>query len=509
MSKNAKPENMNASKKTTKQRIQEREGEKKGSKSAMLCNDLSDAFLETYPVKTLEDGDLRIYDNGIYQTCKNKYTANNLMVEIAGDMGLILTPSQIKDALEMVKSKTPSEEITTPLNLIPVNNGVLNIDTMTLEDYSPEKVFLSKYPINYNPEAGKPIKFMRMLETTFKGSEEQIPIVQEMFGYCFLRSYYIEVVYFLIGSGGNGKTLLLNILSALLGGSEHCSYLSLKELAEPKNENMLYDLFGKSANVCGDTGKQKLKETDILKKATGNDYIRARRLYKESFNFKNYAKIILSFNRLPEVEDFSDGFKRRLCQIEFNNKFVDGAEGTNKNLEKEIIESGELEGVFLWALEGLKRLLKNSKLSNNKSASIKGLEYSRKSNPMHYFVRECIEEKPNNFVKKSELLEAYTKYANYNRMPQLTAQEFKKELIKECEDIDIYTKEKRNQSLESRPYGFVNIAIDKEALAEHTGDVFKPSLIEGKPGEQGHFRTISEGFDVAGTYIIKMEKEKT
>jgi len=468
------------------------EEEKTGSKAAILCNDLSDSFIETYPVKTLEDGDLRIYDNGIYQTCKNKYVANNLMIELAGEMGLILTPNQIKDALEMVKSKTPGTEINTPLNLIPVNNGILNIETMELLEYTPENIFLSKFPINYNPKAKQPIKFLGMLETTFKGVEHQIPVIQEMFGYVFLRSYFIEVIFFLIGNGGNGKTLLLNILSALLGGSEHVSYLSFKELSEPKNENMLYDLFGKYANICGDTGKQKIKETDIIKKVTGNDFIRARRLYKDSFNFKNFAKIILAFNRLPEVADFSDGFKRRIKTIEFPNTF-DG-ESANKNLEKEIIEGGELEGVFLWALEGLKRLLKNNVISNTESIAIRGLEYARKSTPMYFFVRECLEHSESGFVRKAELLEAYVKYAKYNRLPQLTAQEFKSELIKECKEIDIDTREKRNQKLSDRPYGFTNIRIDKAALAERTGENLNPSPIEFKEGAQGSFKA-----SVAGT----------
>lgn len=480
---------------TKKRRHAREEGEKTGSRGAVLCDDLSEAFIEVYPVKTLEDGDLRIYGNGVYQTCKNKYTANNLMIEVAGEMGLILTPTQIKDALEMIKSKTPSEATETPVNLIPVFNGVLNLDTMELEEYTPTKVFLSKYPINYNPDAGKPSRFMEMIRTTFAGVEEQIPLIQEIFGYCFLRNYFIEALFFFVGNGGNGKTLLLNILSALLGGSEHCSYLTFKELSEPKNENMLYDLFGKSANICGDTGKQKLKETDILKKATGNDWIRARRLYKEKFDFKNYAKIILSFNKLPEVDDFSDGFKRRLRIVEFPNQFKEGVEGTNKNLDREIIENGEMDGVFLWALEGLKRLMKTNTLSNTTSTALRGLEYARKSTPMYFFVRECIEEAENGFVRKSELLEHYMKYAAFNRLPQLTVQEFKRELIKECKEIGIETGEKKSRRYPDRPYGFFNIKVDMEALAAHTGQVFTPSAIEGEIGEQARFKLFTRTND--------------
>lgn len=437
-----------------------------GSNSAILCDNLSHSFLDKYKAVTLEDGDLRIYDEeqGIYQTCKNKYHANNLMIEIAGEMGLILSPAQITNALEIVKSKTPGTETSTPLNLIPVNNGVLNLDTMEVTQYSPELIFLSKFPVDYNPSAKAPEKFLRMLETTFEGVEEQIPLVQEMFGYCFLRSYFIQVAFFLVGNGGNGKGVLLNILSALLGGSQNVSYLSFKELSEPKNENMLYDLFGKHANICGDTGKCKIKETDTFKKVTGNDYIRARKLYKDSLNFKNFAKIILAFNKLPEVEDFSDGFKRRLQMIEFPNSFEGQTE--NKNLESEIIEGGELEGVFKWALEGLKRLMANNALSCNKSNAQKGLEYARKSKPMQFFVRKCVVFNFGGFVTKADITQAFTKFAKYYGLPQLTAQEFKKELIKECREIDIETREKRDQTNKFRPYGFTNIAIDEDVMKE-------------------------------------------
>lgn len=483
---NIKPLNPQDEKTNSKNRHQER----KGSKSAILYDDLSENFLETYSVKTLEDGDLRIYENGIYHACKNKYSANNLMINTAASMGLTLSPTQIRESLEMVKSKTPGEEVKTPLNLIPVNNGVLNLDTLELEEYTPENVFLSKYPINFNPDAPEPVKFNKMLKTTFAEVEYQIPLVQEIFGYCFLRSYYIAAMFFFVGNGGNGKSLLLNILSALLGGSEHCSYLSFKELAEPKNESMLYDLYGKSANICGDTGKQAIKETDTLKKATCDDYIRARRLYQEGFNFKNHAKVILSFNKAPEVEDFSDGFKRRLNVIKFPNAFI--GDDANKNLEAEIVEGGELEGVFLWALEGLKRLLETNELSNKKSLAERGAEYARMSNPMAYFVRECIEYRLGGFTRKAEIFEAYTKYANYNGLPQLTAQELKKEFIRECREIDIETREKRNQKESDRPYGFIGVVIDKAALAEKTGEEYTPSPTELLEGKQATFKqTVS------------------
>lgn len=211
----------------------------------------------------------------------------------------------------------------------------------------------------------------------------------------------------------------------------------------------------------------------------------------------------MSFNKLPEVEDFSDGFKRRIRIIEFPNLFY--GEADNKKLESEITneEDGELEGILIWALDGLKRLLANGDLSNTKSLAVRGLEYAKKSNPMQFFVRECLEHSENGFVPKIELMEAYVEYAKCNRLPQLTAHEFKKELLRECKEIDIDTWEKRNQGLSDRPYGFTNIQIDKSALAERTGAKNKeeeeeegktPSCpVEFKEGAQGSFKACIAG----------------
>jgi len=443
----------------------------KGSNSAILCNNLAKAFLKVFPSVTLEDGVLRTYSNGVYQECKNKHLVNNRMMSVANDFNLVLTPKQIQDAVETVKTKTPITESKISVNLIPVGNGILNIDTMEVTDYTPCTILLTKFPVNYNKNAPLPKKFLKMIETTFDGDRKQIHLVQEMFGYCFLRSYFLEAIFYLAGNGSNGKTTLLNILTELLGGKDsgHISNLSFKEISEPKNENMLSDLYGRYSNICGDTGKGKIKETDYIKKASGNDYIRVRKLYKESFSFKNFAKIILSFNQLPEVDDFSDGFKRRIRLLEFNHEFKEGVDA-NKNIEEEITsDKTEMESIFLWALEGLKRLLVNKSFSDKSSITARGMAYERKSNPMLHFVRDCVIDSPGQFISKATLLDKYSTYAKYNKMPQITPQAFKKGLISNCADISITTYEKRDQTATGRPFGFTNIDIDKEAFRIHTG----------------------------------------
>lgn len=63
----------------------------------------------------------------------------------------------------------------------------------------------------------------------------------------------------------------------------------------------------------GNTGK--------LKKLTGNDQYPAEIKYKTSFKFRNCAKLILSCNKIPESDDMTDAFFRRLIIINFKYSY--------------------------------------------------------------------------------------------------------------------------------------------------------------------------------------------
>lgn len=448
--------------------------------SGVFYNSIADLFIEKYHAKTLEGGDLRIYEDGIYPEIKNKYIINNLVMKTAVENGVDLTPNRITTAIEMIKVKTPYIQPEENLNKIAVSNGVLDVITWEFTPFSPDIVFLNKLPVEYNPDAPKPEMFLESLDRTFKGVEYQISTLQETFGYCFYRKYPIAAIFFFLGDGKNGKTIIIRILSSLLG-DENTSGLTISDIAQPKNEHILMDLRGKYANVCGDVGKKKIDDTAFLKMITGRDKIRARGLYKDSVTFINHAKAIFALNQLPEIEDFSDGFKRRIKIIDFPNKFDGDSEIAE--LDEAIIKAGELPGILNWALEGLKRLIENNKFSNEKTVAEVGIEYDMKSNPVSHFVRACIDENLENVEETSKVLEHYMEYRQKYGLPTLSKKEFKRKFIKACEDIGITTCEKRKRPSmgdnKDRYYGFegikVNVGDLKKCLKEPKKMPLEPS----------------------------------
>src|SRR5207302_7003645 len=97
-----------------------------------------------------------------------------------------------------------------------------------------------------------------------------------------------------------------------------------------------------------------LKSAGTFKMLTGGDSIMAERKFGHPFLFKNYAKLMFSCNKVPEVQEDSDAFFRRWIIITFPNKF-EGANDDRDMLSK-LTTPEELSGIFNWALKGLKRL---------------------------------------------------------------------------------------------------------------------------------------------------------
>jgi putative DNA primase/helicase len=200
-------------------------------------------------------------------------------------------------------------------------------------------------------------------------------------------------------------------------------------------------------------------------------------------------------NKLPKKDAFTTGDKRRDVIISFNNHISDTKDEI-KGLSEIIRDADELPGVLNWAIEGLKRLERNQKFSDKRTVAQKGLEYDMKSNPMKYFVDDCIETDPKGgCVPNALLYQAYNTYRLKHGLPEISEQELKNGLKFWCGQIGIQTTEKRERldkllgfeldaefkkSLGKQVRVFTGIKLiqeiedPKESLAPFTSDV-KPT----------------------------------
>jgi putative DNA primase/helicase len=162
----------------------------------------------------------------------------------------------------------------------------------------------------------------------------------------------MPAVFFLIGEGSNGKSVLINTLVNLFGEGNTCS-ISLNSLT---NEYHILDLFGKMINISSETPQRKQINTDIIKAVVAGDWVTGREPSKPPTKFRAYAKHYLAMNESPVINDNTHGMWRRIYVIEFLRKFSEAEMDTE--LSNKLLN--ELPGIFNWALEGYLRLRENS-----------------------------------------------------------------------------------------------------------------------------------------------------
>ena len=187
-------------------------------------------------------------------------------------------------------------------------------------------------------------------------------ILAEYLGYIFINNLKLEKCLILKGEGSNGKSVIFEIVQALLGEHNTCSY-TISNLC---NENGYFraQLGNYLLNYSSELGGKNINP-DLFKKLISNEPIDARSPYGHPFILRNYGKFMFNTNKYPINLEYTHAYFRRFIILDFEVIIPD--EKQDKNLAKRII-SKELSGIFNWVLEGLDRLLKQQQFTESPKA---------------------------------------------------------------------------------------------------------------------------------------------
>jgi putative DNA primase/helicase len=270
-----------------------------------------------------------------------------------------ITKNQRNETLSYLEAVAEDVELS-HINKIPVKNGLYNLDTDELEEFTPSYISKNKIPTAYNP-AAKSSLIDKFLDDLACGDSSIRAVIEEMIGTTLYRSSDFDAFFILVGDGSNGKSTLLDLIIQMLGEENVCS-VELKDLDKTFKTA---ELFGKLANIGDDISSNDIKNSSFIKKLASGNRVNVEKKGKNPFDMKPYAKMIFSSNTTPVIHDTSHGLNRRLVLIPLNNKFEQ-----NVHFKNQIMTTENLEYLLLLAIKGLKRVLKN----NGKFTSSKVIE---------------------------------------------------------------------------------------------------------------------------------------
>jgi putative DNA primase/helicase len=275
----------------------------------------------------------------------------------------------------------PEERKKTMINL---RNGTLVItkDGVLLKEFDANDYIKYQLDFDYRPQADAPL-FNKYLNETLPNPEVQANL-SEFIGSIFIPAKVLkaEKILMLLGGGSNGKSVVHDIVTSLLG-SHNVSAYSLANLTDDQGYQraMLNNvLLNYSSEFSG------IKNHGLFKQLVSQERIEARQPYGQAFIMEEYARLMVNLNELPKDFEMNIAFFRRLLIIEFKKTI--GEDQQDKQLAQKIINS-ELSGVLNWALDGLKRFLVSGHFTPCAEMEAVVTNYRFQSDNVRQFVDEC------------------------------------------------------------------------------------------------------------------------
>ena len=268
------------------------------------------------------------------------------------------------------------------VTLVNLQNGTLEMNGMPRIRPHDEADFLTyQLPYEYDPTATAPM-FMKYLDEVLPDRSAQ-GVIAEFLGYVFIKISVLklEKALLLFGSGANGKSVFFDIVRALLGDANLCSY-SLSSLT---NESGYYraDIGHRLLNYASEINSN--LEAARFKALVSGEPIEARKPYCQPFILEDYARLCFNVNELPRDIEHTHAFFRRFLIIPFSVTISE--ERQDKELAQKIIVS-ELPGIFNWLVEGLQRVLTQRRFSACDAADRELENFRRQSDTVQLFMEE-------------------------------------------------------------------------------------------------------------------------
>jgi putative DNA primase/helicase len=226
-------------------------------------------------------------------------------------------------------------------------NGEVNLDggEWNLGQHKIKNYRTAQIPVRYDPNSEAP-RFVNFLDEIYAGDldkEQKITATLELLGYSLMSHTRHEKFALLIGSGANGKSVLLGLLEALCG-PENISGVQPSKFDSPfQRAHLQYKL----VNIVTELKQGVVIADAELKAITSGEPATVEHKNKDPFVMRPYSTCWFGTNHLPHTRDFSDAFFRRAVVLTFNSVFF----GSRRDPTLSDKLKAELPGVLRLSLD--------------------------------------------------------------------------------------------------------------------------------------------------------------
>ena len=197
--------------------------------------------------------------------------------------------------------------------------------------------------------AGECPIWLEFLYTVTGGDTELQSYLQRMAGYCLSGVTTEHALFFLYGTGANGKSVFANTLTEIMG--DYATVAAMDMFMATHGDRHPTDMAGlRGARIVTsiETEQGSRWAESKLKALTGGDKITARFMRQDFFEFIPQFKLLIVGNHKPSIRNVDEAMRRRLHMVPFTITIPPAKR--DQRLQERLLT--EKDGVLAWALEG-------------------------------------------------------------------------------------------------------------------------------------------------------------
>lgn len=321
---------------------------------------------------------------------------------VADALGQYRTGTKVASITKLLAAEVVTRELFNQQPVFNFRNCVLELETGEVCEHSEAFMSSIQAEYSYNPNADCPL-WRQFIEEVAMEDDARIALLQEIAGYVLFSDNSLQKCFFLIGEGANGKSVYLDILTALYG-RDNVSTVEMSGLAEPFQR---IHLLTSILNISSETQSNVKGAEAIFKQIVVGDAISGCYKNKDFLTFQPRTKLIAACNEYMKTKDTTTGFLRRVCFVAFQAHFVDFPGPGEKKADKQIKDKlmAELPGIFNWAYAGYKELKRRGSFTQTLDSQDMMRQFIQLSNPVSCFIEEELQE---GIISRKDLYEKYT-----------------------------------------------------------------------------------------------------
>lgn len=365
--------------------------------------------------------DVKIYNSSLYFKDGLNYSRDKIKLNKAINKHLRLRRSQMTELEAQLYIYADLIDNKQKFN-VKLRNGVIVEDNVVDFDcgFTPFYLDVSYDPTAYDKNVDEFLDFICCRRKDMRR------VLEEILGHIILVNKFPHKIFFLTGSGANGKSTFVEMITKWTG--ELSSHV---DIANFDDGTSLASLIGKVVNVADDVDAIYLEKSKNLKTMASGNTVGARAIYSQPITLKNTATLIFTANEPPVFKDKSDGIGRRLVIIPFENK----VKTRIYNLDELLSTDNAKSYLLNLALAGVKRIYDNKlEMSTSETIETATKQYYLDNDSVLAYLNDypAINNNP-----VATIYEAYTEYCEDSNLKAVSLNKFSRRLKSLGYDIKV------------------------------------------------------------------------